>query len=333
MSALWQDLSFEVRLLRKSPVTVAVAALTLSLGIGANTAVFSLIKALILRPLPGVARAENLVVAASRTRSGQYIPLSYPNYQDLRDRNTVFSALAASAVAPMSCSINGAPARRQWGELVSGNYFDMLGVKPAVGRPITPADNQAPGASPVAVLSYTFWRQAFHADPKVVGSKLLVNGHPFEIVGVAPEGFAGSIVGLSMDLYVPLTMQAQAFPFESGPEKALDQRNTQWLVPQGRLKAGVTMQAAQAAMAVLGAQLLQAYPNDQIADRAVLFPLWRSPFGAQSYLIPAVSMLVIVGILVLLVACANVANVLLALAVRRSGEIALRMALGPDASV
>ena len=328
MSALWQDIRFEMRVLLKSPLTVGIAALTLSLGIGANTAVFSLIKALIIRPLPAVRQAENLVVIGSRTHTGEVITLSYPNYRDLRNMNTVFASLEASAIAPLSFSENGGPARRQWGELVSGNYFETLGVKTILGRPILPSDDAAPGASPVVVIGFELWHDVFHADPNVVGRKVLLSGYPFSIVGVAEEHFKGSIVGLSFDLFVPLSMQAQAYSFEAGPGSILEQRDTQWLVAQGRLKPGTSFAQAQASMAVLGAQLLKTYPNDQITERAALFPLWRSPFGTQSYLLPAVSMLVVVGALVLLVACANVANVLLALASRRTGEIAVRLALG-----
>ena len=307
---------------------MAAAALTLSLGIGANTAVFSLIKALILQPLPGVEHPEKLVVVGSRTHNGQAIPLSYPNYKDIRDLNTVFSTLAASATAPVSFSAGG-PARRQWAELVSSNYFATLGVRVVLGRPIVAGDNDQREASPVAVLSHTFWRNEFHSDPNVLGGKILLNGHPFEVVGVAPEGFQGAIVGLSSDLFVPLTMQAQADPM-GADASVIDQRDTQWLVAQGRLKPGVSSGSAQSAMSVLGRQLLASYPNDQIAERAVLFPLWRSPFGTQSYLLPAVSTLGVVGLLVLLVACGNVATVLLAAAGRRGGEIAIRMALGAN---
>jgi putative ABC transport system permease protein len=144
MNALWQDIRFEIRVLLKSPLTVGIAALTLSLGIGANTAVFSLIKALIIRPLPAVRAAEDLVTIASRTHTGELITLSYPNYRDLRNMNTVFTSLEASAIAPLSFSENGGPARRQWGELVSGNYFETLGVKTSLGRPFCRAMTPRP---------------------------------------------------------------------------------------------------------------------------------------------------------------------------------------------
>src|SRR5262245_39117000 len=264
MHALWQDIRFEIRVLLKSPLTVGIAALTLSLGIGANTAVFSLIKALIIRPLPAVRAAEDLVTIASRTHTGELITLSYPNYRDLRDMNTVFTSLEASAIAPLSFSDNGAPARRQWGELVSGNYFETLGVTTILGRPILPSDETAPGASPVVVIGHAFWRDVFRGDPNVVGRKVSLSGYPFSIVGVAEEHFKGSIVGLSFDLFVPLTMQAQAYSFEAGPGNILEQRDTQWLVVQGRLKPATSFAQAQSAMDVLGKQLLRTYPNDQI---------------------------------------------------------------------
>ena len=328
MTEFWQDVRFETRLLLKSPTTLAVAALTLSLGIGANTAVFSLMRGLIFNPLPAVESASELVVVGSRTHTGEVIPMSYPNYRDMRDMNKSFQAMTASAMAPLSFSNGSSVPRRQWAELVSGTYFEVLGVGTTVGRPILASDDAAPGASPVVVLSHTFWRNTFNSDPLIVGRKVLLNGHPFEVVGVAREGFNGSIVGLSFDMFVPLKMQAQAFPFEAGKGSTFEQRDTQWLVVQGRLKKGTSRTQAQGDMSILGKHLLETYPNDQIAERAVLFALWRSPFGAQSYLLPAVSMLAIVGLLVLLVACSNVANLLFALASRRSGEIAIRLAMG-----
>ena len=326
MNRILQDIRFEFRLLLRSPVVGIVTVLTFALGIGANTVFFSILKAVILRPLPGTYQAEKLVTVTSITKAGKTIPLSYPLYKDLRDQNQVFTQLAASAMSPMSLSTGG-PAERIWGELVTGNYFESLGTGVVKGRAILPDDTLYTGSSPVAVISYSLWQKRFGGDPGIIGQKITLNNYPFTIVGVAEPSFHGSLVGVSLDAFVPVTMQSQVFGYAVRGD-ILNQREAYWLITQGHLKPGITLAQAQAPMNVFGENYMKAYPSDGIAQRAVLIPLWRSPFGAQTYLLPLISGLLVVGFLVLAIACVNIANILLARVTQRAGEMAIRLALG-----
>ncbi len=323
MDSFWQDLRYGVRVLRKSPGFVLVAALILALGIGANTTIFSMLKGVFLRPLPGVPHSDQIVVVAMTSRGGQPWSISYPDYKDMRDRNTLFSALAAESIEAMNVTINQKP-ERIWGEIVSGNIFSMFGMKAERGRLLTPDDDRAPGGSPVAVISYGLWQTRFGSDPEVAGKTLRIGQQTFTIVGVSPRGFQGGVVGVALDVFVPMAMQKQVM----NSDDMLEQRNSHWLIVQGRLKPGVSVRQAQAAMNVLGAQIAKEYPNDEIARRAVALPLWKSPFGSQNYLLPVLTAgLAVVGI-VLLVACANVASLMLAKAAGRHREMAIRLAVG-----
>lgn len=323
MESFWQDLRYGIRMLRKNPGFALVAALILALGIGANTTIFSMLKGVILRPLPGVPHADQLVDIITISRGGQPWSISYPDYVDLRDRNTAFSSLAAESMEAMNITMNGKP-ERLWSEIVSGNMFSMLGISAERGRLLTPDDDRTPGASPVAVISYGLWQSRFGGDPEVAGKTVKIGQQTFTIVGVAPRGYQGGIVGVALDVFVPLMMQPQVMNSES----ILNQRNDHWLILQGRLKPGVSLAQARASMDVLGAQLTKEYPNDEIARRAAALPLWKSPFGSQFYLLPVITAgLAVVGI-VLLVACANVASLMLAKAAGRHREMAIRLAVG-----
>ncbi len=323
MQTFWHDLKFALRVLASDKASTTVAVLILALGIGANTAIFTMLKDVVLRPLAGVRSAEQLVVVLSTTRGGQTIPLSYPDYRDFRDRNSVFSALVASSQNPLSITIDAHP-QRLWGEHVSGNYFQVLGVRAALGRVLLPSDNQVLGGHPVALISHALWQNSFGSDPNVVGKNIHVGTRSFTVVGVTEPGFHGSVPGLSLDVFVPLMME----PDMSAPGDLLEQRNSHWLVVQGRLKEGVTFQQATAAMSVLGKQLAGQYPNEDILQRAALVPLWKSPFGSQQYLFPILSAVMVVAGIVLLVACGNLANLFLARAAARRREMAVRLAVG-----
>ena len=256
MDTFWQDIRYGIRVLRKNPGFAFVAALILALGIGANTTIFSMLKGVILRPLPGVPHSDQIVDINMYSRGGTPWPVSYPDYKDMRDRNTVFAALAAETLQTVNVTINRKP-ERVWGELITGNMFEMLGLKAERGRLLAPDDDGAPGANPVVVIGYGFWKSRFGGDPEIAGKSMRVGQRTFTIVGVAPRGYQGGIVGVAAELFVPVSMQGQLM----NGEVSLDKRDTHWLFVQGRLKPGVTLAQAQAAMDVVGAQISKSIPT------------------------------------------------------------------------
>ncbi len=317
------DLRSTFRLLRRNRAMAGVAVLTLALGLAANTTVVALLKSIVLTPLPGVADADEIVSVLGVGQSGQPFSLSYPDYRDLRDDNDVLAGLAGHAVVPFNVAIDG-NAERVWGEIVTGNFFEVFGVRARLGRTLLPSDDETPRDHPVAVISDDLWRRRFGAEPGIVGQTISVGRRPYTIVGVAAPGFRGAVVGLSLHLFVPAMMQPELLPFAD----VLEERGSQWLIADGRVKPGVTVEQAAAAMAVAGDRLAEAFPLDYVRERAVLRPLWRSPIGAQALLVPLVGVLMGGAALVLLVACANLAGVLLAQGVNRQREFAIRRAVG-----
>jgi predicted permease len=323
MRTLWQDARFGLRMLAKSPGFALVAALTLALGIGANTTIFTMLKSMILRPLPGVRTAEQLVVVVQRTVEGHPWTFSYLDYKDLRDRNQVFESLAGSS--PVALSVRfGEKAERTWGEVMTGNNLEMLGVHAALGRLLTPDDDRTPGAHPVAVVSYRFWSTRMGGDPNVIGKTLFIGTVPFTVIGVTDPAYHGSTVGLTLDVYVPAMMVHEVVPAWD----FLGHRDSGWLLLQGRLKPGISFAQARASLRVVGAQMLKEFPNRQIREKTELLPLSRSPFGGQAILFPVLTVVMVVVGIVLLIACSNVANLMLARAAGRVREIGIRQALG-----
>jgi predicted permease len=319
MQKLWQDLRYGARILLKKPGFTLIAVITLALGIGANTAIFSLVNTALMRPLP-VERPEQLV---SLNNVALNLPvISYPNYRDFRDRNKSFSGMLAYRYAPLGLSVNGVN-ERVWGYLATGAYFDVLGVKPALGRFFTPEDDKAPGAHPVAVITYDCWQKRFAGDPQVVGKTVIINGRNFTIVGVAPQGFYGSEIIYSPEIWFPTMMQAQIDGWST-----LEKRGESTFFVQGRLKPGVTMSQAEAELKTIAAQLARDFPNENEGMTVTLSPAgllgaWmRGPISGFAGVLMAV-----VG-LVLLLACTNLANLLLARATERRKEIAVRLAIG-----
>ncbi len=333
MKGLWQDVSYSLRTLLKNPGFAAVVVLTLALGIGANTAVFSVVNALLFKPMP-VDRPEQLAALYITETDSQFPDsFSYPDYVDYRDRNQAFSDLVGHSGTTLSLAEGNKSAGTQpeliWGEVVTGNYFTGLGVRPATGRVFTQDDDRRLGAHPVTVLSYAFWQRRFGGDPSVIGRVLKLNGHDFTVIGVATYGFSGTrFLGFIPDAWVPLMMHAQVM---RGSENWLNQRDYRFLNVNGRMKPGVTISQAAAGMNLLARQIEQAYPQFNRNTQIKIMPGGHKtqPLpGGDNILTYLSAMLMGVVSLALLIACANVANLMLAKATARRREIAIRLALG-----
>jgi len=324
MSPFGQDVRYSLRMIAKSPGYAAIAILTLALGIGANTTIFSWINSTLLNPIPGLSTPHE-VVSLSLSRSGENpFPFTYPDIEAMRDAQKSFAGITAGNVAPMSLTGKGKP-ERVWGMLASANYFDVLGVRPILGRGFLPSEDQTPGGAPVAVISYRLWQTHFAGNPDIVGQSIEINQHPYTIVGVTPAIFQGSQTGLRSEIWIPIMMQAQ---FLSQGD-LLHDHHYFWLFSLGRLKPGVTPQQAEEEMTLRLKPEVQTYPEEHRGhDTVTVYPLWRSPFGANQFLSLLLPMLMTIAGLVLLLACANVANLMLVRSVARRREIAVRMSLG-----
>jgi predicted permease len=322
------DVRYALRLLRRSPGFTLIVIAVLALGIGANAVVFTLFKGLALKPLPGVAASANLGVIAARTSGGQVIPLSYQDYLYVRDHNRTFTELMGSSMGPFSLGL-GNRGERVWGEWVTGNYFQVLGVRASMGRTLLPSDAAMAGGQSVVVITDGLWRRAFGSDPNIVGKTILVNAFPLTVVGVTSPGFQGSVVSLVMELFIPVTMQPQLQPTD-----LLSRAQAPWLMIFGRLKPGTSLTTASAEAATLSQGLAAYNPARELEfnERAIVMPMWRSPYGAQTYMLPAILLLFAMGSLLLLIVCANVANLVLVRGVSRQGEIGARLALGASRS-
>ena len=318
MDQLWSDIRYGARTMARNPGFTSVAILTLALAIGANTAIFTWLNTIVLSGPPAVSEPEGLVMIGGqdRTRAGSLMGVSYPNYVDFRDRNDVLDGLAGWELISLNFS-SGAEPERVLGTIVTGNYFDVLGVGAILGRTFLPEEARA-GASPVAVISHKFWQRYFGGDPAVVGRDITVNSEPFTLIGVAPPGFGGPVVGLSFDVFVPASLRPDMF----------DRRGSLWMDLFGRLKPGVTIEQARLGIDTLALQLEEEYPATNKDLTLGLFDPLEHPLGVAGAAFPVlVALMVFVGV-VLLIACVNVANLLLARSSARYKETALRYALG-----
>ncbi|HXO42339.1 MAG TPA: ABC transporter permease, partial [Thermoanaerobaculia bacterium] len=325
MEALASDLRYAVRQLLKSPGFATVAVLSLALGIGANTAVFSWIDAIVLRPLPGV-DDRGLMAFETVAPSGDPVPTtSYPDYQDYRDHLALLSGLAMAQPAPLGLGDRD-HVDRVWAEMVSGNYFAVLGVKAALGRTFLPEEyGDRPNAYPVTVISDALWRRRFQADPAIAGKIVRVNGHALTVVGVAPPDFRGTMPGLAFDLWVPTVMRPQ---LNGIGEWMLRDRKTRDLHGLARLRPGIRIEQARAEIAGLARELARAHPYENGGMTATVLPLRQASGGPQSVLLLPLQILMAACGALLLIICANLANLLLARAVGRSRELGVRVALG-----
>ena len=334
MSTFLQDLKFGARLLAKAPGFTAVAALSLALGIGANTTIFTLVSAVLLNPLPVEDPSELVSVWTTDERNQNsalgFLQVSPMNYKDLRDKNEVFSGLGAHAGLPLSVSSPNGEPQQVFGEIVTGNYFQVLGAKPAVGRTFGPEDDKTPGERLVAVLGYGEWQKRFGGDPSAVGRTLTINGQAFTILGVMPKGFKGTNAIGAPAVWVPyMTYPVTTNGFFLELARPNQRRGLVFNVT-GRLKPGVTVREAEANLKTIARQLEQEYPNDNKGRNVTIVPLAQATInpGFRNNIVMAGGLLMTIVGLVLLIACANVANLLLARATVRQKEIAVRLSLG-----
>jgi predicted permease len=328
IEAFWQDLRYSARMLVNRPGLAAAAVLALALGCGANTAVFTLVNAVFLRPLP-MREPERLVaIYGSDQEDGGYNRMSYLNYLDYRERVHAFTGILAYQGFGIGLSEGdgGGRPERVTGRAVSGNYFEVLGVEAALGRTFRMDEDAAPGAHPVAVIGDGLWHRRFGGDPGVVGRRVLLNGHPFTILGVLPGGFNDLERTRAADLWVPLAMSDQVSPYAGN----LDKRNVAMFFLVGRLRPGTSFEQARSEMLATASALQKDFPDDNKGESVALLPLAEGAIGPdqRDVFLHAGELLLGAVALILLVACTTVANLLVARAQSRGGEIALRLSLG-----
>jgi predicted permease len=320
-----QDFRYGLRSMRNAPALTFVAIITLSLGIAANTTVFSWIRSVLLNPLPGAAQPERVFALESVTPGGDWVPTSYPDYRDTRDYTKLFDSFSASS--PMTVAVGDDEAVEQLrAELVSGSFFDLLRVRPEAGRFFVAAENDdAQNAHPVVVISHGFWVSHYQRDPSVVGSTIRVNRHLYTIIGVAPDGFYGSMPGLAFQMWPLATMHSQ---LNATGDWMLQDRKARMFRVLARPKPGVTYEQALAEVQAFGHRMAEADADTNQGMGLNLLPMWKSHYGIQEAMLGPLTILMATAVMLLLIVCANVANLLLTRATSRQKEFSVRLALG-----
>ncbi len=324
MQTLTQDLRYAIRSLTGKPGFAAVAVLMLALGIGANSTIFSWVNAVLLHPIPGAAGAHELVQLSYLYRGDVLPSFSYPDYDDISKAARKVAGIAGYEDFAVGMVIDQ-DAERVWAEIVTANFFDVLGAPIALGRGFV-ADENKPGTAPVVVLSDSYWQRRFNRDPNVIGRQVRINANPFTVIGVSGPGFVGAATGLSFDVFVPIGTQPVVMPGGS----RLDVRGSRWLALIARLAPGSSVEQARAELDSIIEGLRQTWATQKryIDHRAAVFPISNSPDGGIAVLRPVLLILSAVAVVVLLITCANIAGLLLARASARQKEMAIRLSMG-----
>ena len=318
-----QDIRYGARMLRRTPGFSILAILCLTLGIGTNAAALSWIEGILIRPYPLVAHQDRMVALSGTTRGGERGGLSYPDFLDFEKNSTLFESFIVDRIMGTTLSV-GDRAERSVGGIVSANYFDALDVRPILGRGFRPEEGTGRNAHPVTVISYLTWKNRFKGDPDIVGKTQFMNGVQHTIIGVAPEKFHGTFIGVSFNFWVPTSMQET---FDNTGYK-LEDRGTRWIESFAFLKPGVARQQGEAELSAIAKRLENDFPETNRGHGIEIFPLWKTPFNGAAGISPTLGITAAVVFFVLLIACANVSNLLLARSLLRRHEMTMRLALG-----